>query len=83
MATREEAELSSRDEPWEVFELRAPVAVIRDRLEIIGADWDQVRVACEESIAERIHFLKDFQEDRPTARAEHEIDVLQELTLGG
>jgi hypothetical protein len=82
-AGREELAYYGQDEPWEIVELAAPVSVIRDRLEVTGADWGTVATVFDEMIEARRashHRLREQFSDEPIRESlEREIEYLTDF----
>jgi hypothetical protein len=61
VASTDELDYFGRDPPWEITELEAPVRVVRDRLELTGADWGAAADAFTRLVAEKREILEDVR----------------------
>jgi hypothetical protein len=60
-ATAAELEYYGEDEPWEVTELVCSLAVVRDRLELTGADWHTTEKAFNELVEWKLEILQNVR----------------------
>lgn len=82
-ASLDEIEERGEDDSWEVTELVAPAEVVRDRLELTGADWDSAAVMFRQLVEEKIERDREFQPDFPNLPIDAEIEYLATLDLNG
>src|ERR671935_2059163 len=84
-AGSEELAYYGEDEPWEIIELVAPISVIRDRLEVPGADWATAATVFDEIIEEKrasLRRLREWFSDEPIIEScEREIEYLTDFGL--
>ena len=84
-ATADELEYYGQDEPWEITELVAPADVVRDRLELTGADWDTCSAAFADLVCQKrdVHreVLSSFEDSEVRDLICREIDDLSEFDL--
>jgi hypothetical protein len=81
LASPEEIEDRGEDDPWEVTELVAPAAVIRDRLELTGADWSAAVAMFDQLVEEKVEIARDLRPRFPESRIDQEIEYLATLDL--
>jgi hypothetical protein len=84
-ATADELEYDDVDEPRHVTELVAPADVVRDRLELTGADWGATVTAFEELVADQIEIhtsvRESIQHETLRERIDEEIEAIRNLDL--
>ncbi len=84
-ATVDELEYYGQDESWEVTELVARADVVRDRLELTGADLNAAAAAFEELVREKRDVLSEvrqsFEGEEPRERIGREVEYLASLDL--
>lgn len=81
LASPEEIEDRGEDDPWEVTELVAPAAVIRDRLELTGADWSAAAVMFDQLVEDKLEIARDLRPRFPNAGIAEEVEYLSTLDL--
>jgi hypothetical protein len=84
-ATDVELERAGVDEPWHVTELVAPADVVRDRLELTGADWGAAVTAFDELVAQQIEthtsVRESTQDETIRKRIDEENKAIRKLDL--
>jgi hypothetical protein len=80
-ASAEEIDERGGDDPWEVTELVAPAAVVRDRLELTGADWESAVAMFKQLVDDKLELDREMQPRFRDLPIDKEIEYLSTIDL--